>query len=61
MIKCEKCKFHYNENSYKFRIVSWKDRRWISIQIFNKNKKLPYLTYILENQNEKLYIELLPF
>ena len=61
MIKCGKCKFQNSENSYKFKIVSWKDRRWVSIQIFKKNKKFPYLTYILENQNGKLYIELLPF
>lgn len=58
MTKCEKSKY---ENSYKFKILTWNDRRWVSLQIFKKNKKFPYLTYILENQNGKLYIELLPF
>ena len=61
MTKCENCKYQNNENSYKLKIVTWNDRRWVSLQIFKKNKKFPYLTYILENQNGKLHIELLPF
>ena len=61
MLKCEKYQEKNKEISYIFKIVTWNDQRWISLQLFKKNKKFPFLTYILENQNEKLYIELLPF
>lgn len=49
------------EKLYKFKILTWKNQRCISLQFFEKNRKFPCLIFVLNNQNGKLFLELLPF
>ena len=60
MIKC------LNNNSdkilhYKWKKIVWMKQNKISLQIFDKTHRHSRLTFVIENRNEKIYIETLPF
>lgn len=60
MLNCSHCEDNYHA-LHKFKMITWKSKRWISLQFLKKNKKFPSLTFVFEYQNGKILLELLPF
>lgn len=60
MVDCLNC--NSNKKLYhKWTKIRWMKENKLALQIFDTVHKYPRLTFIIEKQNDKLYIETLPF